>query len=149
MQLTPVAWWSLYLSGTLVRGRDRANGDALFDMPADRLVANVRFTGAPAARVSAPYIEIGTTLVRKQDQVPPNTVYKLPTAGYALFNVEVGAATLAMLGRPLELSFAVRNVLNTPYRDYLSRYRLFVDDAGRDIVFRITTAFGGTQPRLQ
>jgi iron complex outermembrane receptor protein len=149
MQWAPLPWWSLYLSGTVVRGRDRATGDALFDMPADRLVANVRFTGTSAARVNAPYLEVGSTLVRKQHQVPPNTVYKLPTAGYALFNIEIGAATLTLLGRPVELSLAARNILNTAYRDYLSRYRLFVDDPGRDLVIRITTAFGDTRARSQ
>jgi iron complex outermembrane receptor protein len=149
MQWAPATWWSLYLSGTLVRGRDRTTGDVLFDIPADRLVANVRLTSSGGARVTAPYLELGTTLVRKQDHVPPNTVYMLPTAGYALFNVELGAASLNLLGRPLELSLGARNVFGTAHRDYLSRYRLFVDDAGRDVVLRITTAFGGTRPRSQ
>jgi hypothetical protein len=35
----------------------------------------------------------------------------------------------------------VNNALNTRYRDYLSRYRLFVNDAGRDVVFRVTMPF--------
>lgn len=144
IRLAPTPWWSVYLSGTLVRGSDRATDDALFDMPADRLVANLRLTGGSGAVLAAPYVEIGTTLVRKQDQLPPNTVYELPTAGYVLFNVEIGAASLDVLGRSLELSLAARNILNTAYRDYLSRYRLFVDEPGRDIVLRVTTPFGDT-----
>lgn len=144
VQLAPVPWWSLSLSGTVVRGRDRATGDALFDMPADRLVANLRLIGGVGEHLSAPYVDVGTTLVRRQTLVPPNTVYRLPTAGYALFSFEIGAASLTVLGRPLELSLAARNVFNTSYRDYLSRYRLFVDDPGRDLVLRITSAFGST-----
>jgi hypothetical protein len=28
--------------------------------------------------------------------------------------------------------------LDTRYRDYLSRYRLFVNDTGRDVIARVT-----------
>ena len=136
----------MHLSGTLVRGRDRNTGDPLFDMPADRLIANLRFTGGGGRRVTAPYVELGSTLVRKQDRTPPNTVYRLPTAGYVLFNLEIGVASLDLFGQPLELSIAARNLLNTAFRDYLTRYRLFVDDPGRDVVVRLTVPFGRTSP---
>jgi iron complex outermembrane receptor protein len=146
LQMAPSPRWLVSLNGTLVRGRDRRSGDVLFDMPADRVIANVRLMGGGGARVTAPYVELSTTLVRKQDHVPPNTVYKLPTAGYALFGIEAGAASLVLLGQPLEVSLAARNVFNTRYRDYLSRYRLFVDDPGRDVVIRITAPFGAGRP---
>jgi iron complex outermembrane recepter protein len=140
--LTPTSWWSFYVSGTLVRGYDRRTGDALFDMPADRIIANVRFYGSGG---TAPYLELGTTLVRNQDQLPPNTVYKLPTDGYALFSLEAGVGSFPLFGRPVMASISVRNLLNTRYRDYLTRYRLFVDDPGRDVVVRVTVPFGSTQ----
>jgi iron complex outermembrane receptor protein len=63
-----------------------------------------------------------------------------------LFNLEIGVASLDLFGQPLELSIAARNLLNTAYRDYLTRYRLFVDDPGRDVVARLTVPFGRTSP---
>jgi iron complex outermembrane receptor protein len=75
-----------------------------------------------------------TTLVRRQDHVPPVTIYKLPTAGYELINVEAGATAIEIGGVRLEPSLAVRNLFDVRYRDYLSRYRLFVDEPGRDVV---------------
>jgi iron complex outermembrane receptor protein len=147
LQIAPTPWGSIYLSGTAVRGRDRRTGDALFDMPADRVIANVRITAGSSARLTAPYVELGTTLVRKQDYVPPNTVYRLPTEGYALLNLEVGAAGLNLIGQSFVLSLAARNVLDRRYRDYLSRYRLFVDEPGRDVVLRLSTYFGPTRSR--
>ncbi|HPF61197.1 MAG TPA: TonB-dependent receptor, partial [Gemmatimonadales bacterium] len=114
----------------------------LFDMPADRMVATVRVHGAGTGRIAAPYLELGTTLVRQQDRVPPATVYTLPTDGYALLNLEVGAGALRLLGREVEVGLTARNLLDTAYRDYLSRYRLFVDDPGRDLVLRLRTTFG-------
>lgn len=143
--LTPSKWWSVYLSGTLVRGYDRTAGTNLFDIPADRLVGNVRLYGPSSSHVREPYLELGTTLVRRQDHVPPNTIYRLPTAGYALFNIEAGVGALRLAGQPFQLSLTVRNLFDTAYRDYLTRYRLFVDDPGRDVALRFTMPFGDTQ----
>jgi iron complex outermembrane receptor protein len=133
---------SLEATASLVRGTDRANGDPLYDMPADRLTAALRYSASGSARIDRPYLEIGTTLVRKQDQVPPVTVYRLPTAGYGLLNAEVGAAQLHLFGTPLTASLAVRNLLGKRYRDYLSRYKLFVDEPGRDVVLRLEVPLG-------
>jgi iron complex outermembrane receptor protein len=144
-QFEPVWWLSLYANGNLLRGVDRPTGDALYDMPADRLSTSVRVFGRNTAHVASPYFEVGSTLVRQQDQVPPVTIYKLPTAGYALLNLEVGASAITVGRTRLEPSLAVRNVLDTRYRDYLSRYRLFVEEPGRDIVLRLTVPFGGGQ----
>jgi iron complex outermembrane receptor protein len=42
----------------------------------------------------------------------------------------------------LHLNFGVRNLFNVSYRDYLSRYRYFIDNAGRDFVLRVHIPFG-------
>ncbi len=145
LQYEPTTHLMLYASGTLVRGTDRLIDQPLFDMPADRLVASVRLHGDGAGRVLGPYIELGTTLVRRQDRIPAATVYPLPADGYALFDAEVGVAALHLAGRDVELGLTLRNVFNTTHRDYLSRYRLYVDDQGRDLVFRLRTRFGAAR----
>lgn len=144
-EATPASWLSLYVNGNLLRGTDRATGDPLYDMPADRLTASARFYPGDASWLTAPYLEIGTTQVRRQTHVPPVTIYKLPTAGYGLLNVAVGASAVQLGGVRIQPSLAVNNVLDHRYRDYLSRYRLFVDDLGRDVVLRLTTPFGPTR----
>jgi iron complex outermembrane receptor protein len=84
---------------------------------------------------------VGAQLVRRQDGVPSGTVYTLPTAGYALAQLEGGATGTTVLGRRMDLSVSVANALGVRYRDYLSRYRLFVDDPGRDVVVRLSFPF--------
>jgi iron complex outermembrane receptor protein len=133
---------SLVAGGSLVRGTDQATGNALFDLPADRLTLAARYTGTARRSLHQWHVEVGTLLVRQQDQVPPNTVYSLPTEGYALLNLEAGVSELHVAGLALDAVLSVRNALDTRYRDYLSRYRLFVDDPGRDVVLRITLPFG-------
>jgi iron complex outermembrane receptor protein len=133
----PGTRWQFIANGTAVRGTDRLNGGPLFDMPADRLSVTTRLQGR-RARLGEWYVGAGTQMVRKQDGVPEGTVYTLPTAGYALLQLEAGSRTLSVLGRQASLSLSMNNALDTRYRDYLSRYRLFVNDAGRDVVVRFT-----------
>jgi iron complex outermembrane receptor protein len=142
-QLNPVKWLSLYANGNVVRGTDRTTGDPLYDMPADRVTTSARFFGPARSWAIVPYFEVGGTIVRRQDHVPPVTVYKLPTAGYGLLNLELGATALEIGGTRIEPSLAVRNVLDVRYRDYLSRYRLFVNETGRDVVLRLSVPFAG------
>jgi iron complex outermembrane recepter protein len=127
----------LTANGTLVRGLNRATGGPLYDMPADRLTVNARVHGDGERW----YAGTGAVLVRQQDGVPDGTVYTLPTAGYALLQLEAGGRGLSVLGRRVDVSVSVNNALDTRYRDYLSRYRLFVNDTGRDVVLRLTMPF--------
>ncbi len=137
---TPHARVQLRVSGTLVRGTDKLNGGALYDMPADRVSFSLRTMGRRAS-IGSWFIGGGALLVRQQDGVPDGTVYTLPTAGYGLLHFETGATGWSIAGRRLDVSLSVNNALDTRYRDYLSRYRLFVNDAGRDVVLRLTAPF--------
>jgi iron complex outermembrane receptor protein len=141
-QANPVTWLSLYANGNVVRGTDRTADAPLYDMPADRLTASARVYMPTSRWAISPYVEVGSTVVRRQDHVPAVTIYKLPTAGYELLNFEIGATALEIGGVRIEPSLAVRNALDTEYRDYLSRYRLFVSEPGRDVVLRLTVPFG-------
>ena len=128
------------VNGTLVRGREATGGAPLYDMPADRLTLTWRTMGT-RARLGEWYVDLGTQLVRRQDRVPTGIVYALPTRGYALAQIDVGARQLALGRQRFTVALTVQNALNARYRDYLSRYRLFVNDPGRDVVLRVTTGF--------
>jgi iron complex outermembrane recepter protein len=60
----------------------------------------------------------------------------LSPAGYALYDLSVGGE-LSVLSMAMKLRLSVQNIFNTRYRDYLSRFRLFTDDQGRNIVLRV------------
>lgn len=134
--LAMTSWLSLEGTATAVRGTDLERDQPLYDMPADRALVTLKVEGA-GRRLGPWDVGVGTMLVRRQDGVPEGTIYTLPTDGYALMQASLGLHALRVAGRSLDVSLSVSNALNTRYRDYLSRYRLFVDDAARDVVLRV------------
>jgi iron complex outermembrane receptor protein len=140
MTISPAAHVQLLANGTIVRGTSTVDDTPLYDMPADRLTLTWR-THGQHARTGAWHVDIGALLVRRQDRVPQGIIYALPTAGYALWQLETGARAFRMGARDVTVSLSVHNALNARYRDYLSRYRLFVNDVGRDVALRLTMPF--------
>lgn len=134
--LSPTTWLRVQGTANAVRGTDRINGGPLFDMPADRVTLQMRVVGS-RPRLGNWYVGVGSVLVREQDGVPVGTVYQLPTDGYALASADLGSANIAVAGRRIDVALSATNLLSARYRDYLSRYRLFVNDAGRDLVVRL------------
>jgi len=133
---------AVFASGSLVRGTNEVLDEPLYDLPADRLRLGASWT-TEAWGGSALSLEASALLVREQDQVPSETVYGLPTAAYQLLDLGLGWTGVQVGGRRMDLSLDVTNLLDRGYRDYLSRYRLFVQDPGRDIVLRAQVPLGG------
>jgi len=136
-----LSWLELQGTANAVRGTDAATNEPLFDMPADRALLQARVIGS-RAMLGAWQAGAGVQFVREQRGVPEGTVYTLPTAGYTLLQLDVGTTGLRLMGRAVDVSMSVNNALNARYRDYLSRYRLFVNDAGRDVVLRVRVPIG-------
>ena len=58
----------------------------------------------------------------------------------------IGASAVRLRNHQIEPSLTIRNVFDVAYRDYLSRYRLYVNEPGRDVVLRFTMPFGSASP---
>ena len=131
------------LGGTLslVRGDNVADSEPLIFMPADRLRSFIRYEAASLLGIADIFAEISSTLVRTQDRFPANVDYAAPPPGYVLFDCAVGGH-VETFGTRLSWNVSVRNIANTAYRDYLSRYRYFTDDPGRNVVVRVSVPFG-------
>src|SRR5213596_37752 len=64
----------------------------------------------------------------------------LATAGYGLLNLW-GGADVRMGGRSVRVDVTLRNALDKQYRSFLSRYKAFADDPGRNLMVRLSTGF--------
>ncbi|HXG98696.1 MAG TPA: TonB-dependent receptor [Gemmatimonadales bacterium] len=61
-----------------------------------------------------------------------------PTAGYALVHLG-GGTDLRLFGRAMRLDIALRNALNQRYKSFLSRYKEFAFDPGRNLIVRLSS----------
>jgi iron complex outermembrane receptor protein len=125
---------------SLVRGDNLDTGEPLYQMPADRFRITNKFELPSTDTFRKPFAELNGTFVRRQDRYPPKVDYVDPPPGYATFDCSFGA-DLMMGQLPVSLSFSVRNLLNSSYREYLSRFRYYIDDPGRDFVLRAQLPF--------
>jgi len=64
----------------------------------------------------------------------------VPTPGYALLHLG-GGADVRLFGRPMRLDISLRNALNQRYRSFLSRYKEFAFDPGRNLIVRLSSGF--------
>ncbi|HEY7192677.1 MAG TPA: TonB-dependent receptor [Gemmatimonadales bacterium] len=64
----------------------------------------------------------------------------IATEGYTLLNLG-GGADLRLFGRDMRLDIQLRNALDERYRSFLSRYKTFADDPGRNLIVRLTSGF--------
>ncbi|MGD8278985.1 MAG: TonB-dependent receptor [Gemmatimonadota bacterium] len=65
---------------------------------------------------------------------------EMPTDGYALLNLEAGGRH-TFGRRTLRLDLRVRNLTNEAYTSFLSRYKEFATDPGRNLMLRLSTDF--------
>ncbi|MBD2769238.1 TonB-dependent receptor [Hymenobacter sp. BT664] len=147
---------TLGLKAATVVERDLRQDDYLILAPADRLEGWVRYE-APAGkvkegssashRVRGFYAQLGIQSVGRQTRVPrDNEVrdYQPSPPGYWLCGAEIGGTLRLAAHTPVEISVTATNLLNTSYRDYLNRYRYFLDEMGRNLTLRLRVplAFG-------
>ena len=64
----------------------------------------------------------------------------IPTDGYALLNLG-GGTNLRLFGREMRLDIGLRNALNARYKSFLSRYKSFAYDQGRNLIVRLSSGF--------
>ncbi len=143
---------SLGLTAAAVRGTDTSRDEPLLAMPADRLGLTATYALPSLGAFSTPQVEVGATLVREQDQFPIRLDaegdavaldYVAPPGGYALLSAGL-SGELRLGATPVRLSLDIENILNTRYRDYLSRYRYFAHDPGRNVVLRVQVPLGSS-----
>ena len=122
---------------SLLRGWDRTRETPLIFMPSDRfnLFTHYDLPNGGNKIFTDRYLELRGTIVRRQTHFPKGVDFAPPPDGYKLLDIEAG--TKVDLGnRDITLSIVVSNVLNSSYRDYLSRFRYFIDDPGRNVILR-------------
>jgi len=132
---------SVYGSTALVRGINVDRDEPLLFVPADRARIGLHLHAEDVWELHDSYVDLSLSGVRRQDRVVSGRDYAEPPAGYFRTDLSIGGILTFsdnVLGR---LTLTCNNLFNVAYRDYLSQYRYFTDDPGRNIILRFTTSF--------
>lgn len=135
------SWLTLSSQISLVRANNLDTNEPLINMPSDRASFEAQFNLPATKKIQDMQFKLEGVFVSKQTRVPENADYAEPPDGYALFNAGF-SSTLAAPRMPVRLNLELHNVLNTVYRDYLSRFRYFIDNPGRSLILRIQVPLG-------
>ena len=138
---------TLGLKAATVVERDLARDDYLILAPADRAETWLRYEQPPATaphRLGGFYAQAGAQAVARQTRTPRpenGQDYQAPPAGYGLLNAEAGLVLGPATRHPLSIGVSGTNLLNARYRDYLNRYRYYLDELGRNVTVRLKLNF--------
>ena len=129
----------LHLRGTAdyTRGENTSTDSPLPFIPPFRATYSVKLEGSGEGRFQHPYLSIGgesnarQTNLDADDFAPP---------GYTLVNLGAGVV-LPMGERAVAVDFQVRNAFDKEYASFLSRYKTYALDPGRNVVMRVSADF--------
>ncbi len=126
---------NVYAKGSIVRGEELDRNVPLFLMPADRLRLGTHIHAQDVLFLHDAFVDVSVQGVARQARFVPGEDYLAPPPSYATIDIDLGGS-IDVLGSTTRLTLSVFNLLDSRYRDYLSRYRYFADDPGRNVVLR-------------
>jgi len=128
-------------SASIVQGQNLDTNEPVFLITPPRFTLGGKVRFPEIGRITDHGLDLDVSLVRKQTRFPQGADFVEPPRGYQL--VDLYYAVVFSAGtNPIRTQLGVHNLLNTKYRDYLNRYRYFIDDPGRNITLRISIPFG-------
>jgi iron complex outermembrane receptor protein len=144
-QYHPTAYLHFDGSADYTRGQNTSTGTPLPAIPPFRATYTVRLEGERLGRLTEPYISLGGESNARQTRLDPSEAAFFggsgyETQGYTLVNAGAGFA-LPVGERTLQLDLQLRNALDQRYTSFLSRYKTYALDPGRNLMVRVTTEF--------
>lgn len=124
---------SVQLSTDVVHARNTVDDSALPFVPPARAMTTVRWDERAPGRYASITAEWNARQARtfRDDFAPP---------AWSMLSASAGKAVLTPRGLVF-VDVSVRNVLNTRYRDFMSRYKEFADAAGRAVIIKLSADF--------
>lgn len=136
-QWHPTDHWHLKGMADYTNGQNTTLDQPLPGIPPMRLSLEARYEWAGGSLFGSPYLSLSGESNAKQTRRDPDDI---ETDGYAL--AHAGAGVTLWQGRhPVTVDLQARNLFDTAYRSFLSRYKTYADDPGRNLIVRMSTAF--------
>jgi iron complex outermembrane receptor protein len=106
-------------------------------IPPFRATSRARLEGGRQGWLHDPYLSVGGESNAKQTRVDPED---FAPEGYTLVHLGAGFG-LPLASRLLGFDFQLRNVFDKAYANFLSRYKTYALDPGRNFIVRVSTEF--------
>ncbi len=142
------SFWSYDNKSSFIKGKDVTANRALIDIPAFKTVNVIRYSRPSWSGFKA---ELESQWVFRQNEFPDNNFtafiprtgtnvlvdIRTPPPAYHILNFNANMDWKMNNRTTVNVGFAVNNVLNTSYREYLNRLRYFADELGRNIMLQL------------
>lgn len=130
-------WLHLRVTGDYTHGQNTTTDSPLPFIPPFRATYSARLEGEEAGWLEHPYFSIGGESNARQTRVDPQD---FAPPGYTLMNLAGGFAV--PVGRTrVAFDLQLRNALNKEYASFLSRYKTYALDPGRNLIAQVSTEF--------
>ena len=127
----------LRAGGDYTRGQNTSLDQPLPFIPPFRFTYGARIEAKDRGVLRAPYLDLNGESSPRQSRLDPED---FGPPGYTLFHV--GAGVGFEVGRAeIDFDVSVRNLFDTEYTNFMSRYKTYAIDPGRNVIFRLTTRF--------
>lgn len=137
----------LHLQGTAdyTNAQNTTTDNPLPTIPPFRATYTVRLEGERAGWLESPYLSVGGESNAKQTRLDPSEAEFFAESGYqsqgyTLVNFGAGF-TLPTGKNGVRVDLTVRNALDKKYSNFLSRYKTYALDPGRNLTVRVSTGF--------
>lgn len=130
-------WLHLQGIADYVRGQNTTTDLPLPFIPPFRATYGVRFEGNELGAIQNYYVSIGAESNARQTDLDPQD---FAPRGYTLANFGTGFE-VPVGARDVSFDLQLRNAFNTLYASFLSRYKTYAPDPGRNLVVRVSTEF--------
>jgi outer membrane receptor protein involved in Fe transport len=134
--------WALRAVLDLIDTENRASGDNLPLTPANEFLGELTWQPARLGVLREPFARLSLRYADAQDAAPGepfqqfdrNPIFgSASTDSYWLLDIAAGAVLRGPGGRDLRVNLEVRNAADEVYRDFLSTYRAYALNPGRDL----------------
>jgi len=137
MEYHATTWLHLRGTADYTRGQNTSTDTPLPFIPAFRATYSIKLEGGDQGRFQHTYFSIGGESNARQTHLDPED---FAPEGYTLVNLGAGVV-LPMGERTLALDVQLRNAFDKEYASFLSRYKTYALDPGRNFVVRLSAAF--------
>jgi len=129
--------WQVTFQPSLLWARNISAGDYLVFMPPRRFTFHLSWYYRAQEESRQDFLRIQLIRVDRQNRTPNQYDYASPPEGYWRLDLEWLAHLPLTRQKPIEVGIALLNVTNTRYRDYLNRFRYFIQEPGRNLSLRV------------